>query len=77
MEERGYPDDRIRDVAISILYESVLKYRFDIWDVISEDVINYVKQNTMVCYGGGFHNCIVQDAIGKALYDRLIKEENI
>lgn len=67
MVERVYPDDMIKDCAIQILYKSIPEHRFDIWNVISEDVINHVKENTGVCDGRGFVSYDVKRAIGTAL----------
>lgn len=71
MRERIYPDDMIKDVAMKILSESILEYRFDIWDVIGKDVIDDVKQNTGVSNGNGFYSMDVKQAIGRALQKRL------
>ena len=71
MREQIYPDDMIKNVAMEILSESILEYRFDIWDVIGQDVIDDVKTNTRVSNGYGFHSMDVKQAIGRALKKRL------
>lgn len=77
MRERIYPDDMIKDVAIKILSESILEYRFDIWDVIGQDVIDDVKTNTGVSNGNGFYSMDVKNAIGRALCKYLSKLEGL
>ena len=74
MKERIYPDDSIKGVAMEILSESILEYRFDIWDIIGQDVIDDVKTNTGVGNGCGFYSIDVKDAIGRALQKHLNME---
>lgn len=57
----------IKDTAIQILSESILEYRFDIWDAIGKDVIDDVKTNTGVSNGNGFYSMDVKNAIGRSL----------
>ena len=71
MREQIYPDDMIKNVAMEILSESILEYRFDIWDVIGQDVIDDVKTNIGVSNGYGFYSMDVKQAIGRALKKRL------
>lgn len=75
MDYNTYPENAITDVAMKILKESVLGYRFDIWNVISQEVISDVFKNSGICYGYGFSSSNVKKAIGRALCKHIGIEE--